>query len=250
MALEAAQRANKRQAAPFCKRKGPKENPEKPGRELGKRYGVHRHREPISPERIDKRYTAPLPERCPRRGSHRIVQTHTAKQYQTEIPCRVVHREFIVHVGQYADYKNRVQGRHPLQTSDALGAAASRLVPDAYALLAVMNKVLGLSSGKCQKFFRHAYGITLSRGAVARSLHRAAWALRVADQQIQEAARGVGRVVPDETGWRVGGRNAWLHVLVAPNATYYRAGSRSRDVAAGVLGWDWNATMGHDGWAG
>src|SRR5262249_3300560 len=36
--------------------------------------------------------------------------------------------------------------------------------------------------------------------------------------------RSVGKaewVVPDETGWRVGGNPAWLHALVAPEATAY-----------------------------
>jgi transposase len=67
---------------------------------------------------------------------------------------------------------------------------------------------------------------------------------------IRSAVRESPWVVPDETGWRVGGRPAWLHVLVGPTATYYEiAGGRGHEVAEGVLGLDWQGTMIHDGWS-
>ena len=49
---------------------------------------------------------------------------------------------------QFDGCGRRVQGRHPLQTSDALGAAAVQLGPDAVATAAVLNKQLGLSFRK------------------------------------------------------------------------------------------------------
>ena len=61
--------------------------------------------------------------------------------------------------------------------------------------------------------------------------------------------RASPRVVPDETGWRVGGRPAWLHVLVGETATcYVVARGRGHEVAEEVLGLDWPGTMTHDGW--
>ena len=42
----------------------------------------------------------------------------------------------------------RVQGRYPLQTSDAVGAAAVQIGPDTIATAAVLNKQLGLSFGQ------------------------------------------------------------------------------------------------------
>jgi hypothetical protein len=53
--------------------------------------------------------------------------------HQVEIPRKPIHRQFNVHVGQSRKCHRRVQGRHPLQTSDALGAAAAQLGPDAQA---------------------------------------------------------------------------------------------------------------------
>jgi transposase len=57
-------------------------------------------------------------------------------------------------------------------------------------------------------------------------------------------------VAPDETGWRVGGEPAWLHTLVGPEATAYVIDpTRSGDVAADILGWDYGGLMIHDGWS-
>jgi transposase len=57
-------------------------------------------------------------------------------------------------------------------------------------------------------------------------------------------------VVPDETGWRVGGHPAWLHALVAPEVTAYVIDpTRSGTVAEAILGLDYGGTMIHDGWS-
>jgi transposase len=57
-------------------------------------------------------------------------------------------------------------------------------------------------------------------------------------------------VVPDETGWRVGGLPAWLHALVGPQATAYVIDpTRSGAVAEAILGLDCDGTMIHDGWS-
>jgi transposase len=57
-------------------------------------------------------------------------------------------------------------------------------------------------------------------------------------------------VVPDETVWRVGGRPAWLHTLVGPEATAYVIDlTRSGAVAEAILGPDYDGTLIHDGWS-
>jgi transposase len=42
-----------------------------------------------------------------------------------------------------------------LQTSDALGAAASQVGPDAQAAIGLLNKTFGLSHGKVAQVFDH-----------------------------------------------------------------------------------------------
>jgi transposase len=139
-ALEEALRSAKRQAAPFSRRH-PKAHPQKPGRKAGAKYG-RRGRRKI-PEKVDETVEVPLPQQCPQCGG-RLKETELVSQYQTEIPePRVERIEFRIHVGHCRQCGARVQGRHPRQTSQAVGSAASQLGARALALATYLNKGLG-----------------------------------------------------------------------------------------------------------
>jgi transposase len=56
-------------------------------------------------------------------------------------------RRFDIAVGHCCDCHRRVQGRHPLQTSNAVGVGNVQLGPEALTLAAILNKQMGLSSG-------------------------------------------------------------------------------------------------------
>lgn len=247
--LEAAERKAKRQAAPFSKDK-PKQRPRKPGRKAGRRYGKKAHRLPPAPGAIQEHYDVPLPDCCTRCGSCSVEETHTATQYQTEIPRQPIHRQFDIHFGFCQDCGCSLHGRHELQTSNVVGAAASQLGPNAHAAMAVLNKELGLSHGKIQRCFELLFGTPVARATSAHSVARSGQRCEPAYQEIRAAVQASPSVVPDETGWRVGGHNAWLHVFVGNRATCYDIDpGRGHDVAERLLGPDWSGTMIHDGWA-
>ena len=176
--LEAATRAGKRQAAPFAKGP-PTAHPQTPGRRPGDQHGRHGHRPPPPPERIDETHEAPLPDACPDCGGA-LDETHVAHQYQTDIPRRPVIRQFNSHCGRCCGCGPTCQGRHPLQTSDALGAAASQIGPDAQAAVVLLNKDAGLSHGKIARLCAALFGLTLTRGACAQIVWRAGQRLRPA----------------------------------------------------------------------
>jgi transposase len=246
--LDEAIRAGKRQAGPFSKGK-PKDQPKQPGRKPGKDYGTKAHRPPPSPEQIDEVHEAPLPDRCPDCGGS-LHETHTAQQYQVEIPRKPIHRQFNIHVGQCRQCHRRVQGRHPLQTSDALGAAAAQLGPDAQAAVVELNKQGGLSHGKVTRCLESLFGIRLSRGGSVHTVLRAANRCEPVYESIRQTVGQSDWAVPDETGWRVGGYPAWLHTLVGPEATAYVIDpTRSGAVAEAILGLDYDGAMIHDGWS-
>jgi transposase len=244
--LDEARRAGKRQAAPF--RKGePKPDPKRPGRKPGGRHGHHGHRPP--PDQIDEVHEAHLPDACPHCAGG-LTEVALAQQFQTEIPRRPIRRQFNVHVGRCRRCGRRVQGRHPLQTSDALGAAASQVGPDAQAAVVTLNKEAGLSHAKVAACLGSLFGVDLTRGASAQVVLRAAGRLEPAYGEILEATAGAERLAVDETGWRVGGRPAWLHVWVGERATCYRVDRRrSADALEGVIGIDWDGVLVHDGFA-
>jgi transposase len=246
--LDEAIRAGKRQAAPFAKGQ-PKLNPRKPGRKPGKDYGIKAHRQPPSPEQIDEVHEAPLPHVCPDCGGP-LDETHVAQQFQVEIPRKPINRQFNIHVGQCRQCHRRVQGRHPLQTSDALGAAAAQLGPDAQAAVVELNKQGSMSHGKVTRCLESLFGIRLSRGGSVHTVLRTATRCEPVYESIRQTVARSDWVVPDETGWRVGGHPAWLHTLVGSQATAYVIDpTRSGAVAEDILGLDFDGTMIHDGWS-
>jgi transposase len=245
--LEAARRAGARQAAPFSKG-APTPHPKRPGRKSGARHGRHGQR-PVPP-RIDETHDAPLPPACPHCGGT-VHETRVADQYHEDLPpVRPVVRRFRIHIGRCTRCHRRVQGRHPWQTSDALGAAAVQLGPHAIALAVTLNKQFGVSFGKIATLFHQRLRLTLTRGAIVRALHRTARHAAPTYEALCQAVRGSPMVSPDETGWRVNGRLHWLWAFATPDTTVYaiRKG-RGFPEAASILGADFGGVLVRDGWA-
>lgn len=244
--LESSLRSGKRQAAPFS-RGLPKLDPKRPGRKSGDDHGTKAFR--AVPPVIDEIHDAPLPEHCPRCGG-RVVASHVDHQYQVEIPRRPIHRQFNVAVGRCACCDGRVQGRHPLQTSDALGCCASQVGPEAQGAVVMLNKELGLSQGKISRFFQMFFGIKLSRGGSCQIMLRAAERCQGNYRAIVKRVQQSDWIVPDETGWRIGGWGAWLHAAATQDAVaYVIARQRGVEASALLIGEDYAGTLIHDGWA-
>jgi transposase len=245
MQLEGALRASKRQAAPFSK--GAKEKPRRPGRRPGREYGP-RARRPI-PLHVDETIEVPFPPCCPC-CSGKVEEEKVADQYQTDIPKVTPHvTHFRIHCGRCVDCKKPVRGRHPRQTSTAVGAAASQLGPRSIALAADLNKRLGVPYEKITSLYQTAFGLSVSRAGLCLALHRLA---RVAEPTYHELIGRVRQapvVAPDETGWKVAGRLAWLWAFVTAEATVYAIQpGRGFDEAAEILG-EFTGVLERDGWA-
>ena len=245
--VEALSRGGKRQAAPFS-RGLPKPDPKKPGRKGGEDYGTKAFR--AIPDRIDEVHEAPLPPRCPRCGNNAFIDVHVEHQYQAEIPRRPIYRQFNVAVAQCTCCRRRVQGRHPLQTCDALGCCASQVGPEAQAAVVMLNKELGLSQGKISRFFQTFFGIRLTRGGSCQIMLRAADRCEADYHAVVQRVRQSDTIVPDETGWRIGGQLAWLHVAVTPDAVcYHIARARGFEASKLLIGEDYTGNLIHDGYA-
>jgi transposase len=244
--LEAARRAVYRQAAPFSR--GTRvTDPRGPGRKPGAGYGCRAHR-PV-PRHVDERHTAPLPAACPHcRGKLRHVRI--ARQYQEELPVQQpLVRRFDVHVGQCTRCGRRVQGRHALQTSDALGAAAVQLGPQAVAFAVLLNKRYGMPYGKIAALLRDRFALTITRGGLVHAVHRAARQAQPTYDSLCATVRGSPVVTVDETSWRVDAVLEWLWVWVTPQTTAYAIlPGRGLAQATSVIGLDYPGVLQHDGW--
>jgi transposase len=244
--LEAALRASKRQAAPHS-RGEPQANPKRPGRKPGRGYGRQSCR-PI-PARVDERITVPLLERCPHCGGG-VEPESCETQYQEEIVRRTVVRRFDIAVGRCQECRRRVQGRHRLQTSDAVGVGSVQLGPEALTLAAILNKQMGLSLGHTRQVLSYGFGLEVSRGGLCRALARMAGRAEPTYDGLVDAARQSPVNGMDETGWKVGGRLQWLHVAVSAQVTVYAIlPGRGYAQSAAILGADYDGFLVHDGWA-
>jgi transposase len=244
--LEAARRAVYRQAAPFARGTRVAE-PRRPGRKAGGPYGRRAHRRP--PTHIDETFDAPLPPSCPHcQGAVRRVRVAT--QYQEELPVqRPIVRAFHVQIGECTQCRRRVQGRHPLQTSDALGAAAAQVGPQATALAVLLNKRCGLPYGKIAALLRDRFGLAMTRGGLVHAVHRAARQAQPTYITLCATVRGSPVVTADETSWRVAADLHWLWAFVTPETTVYAIQpGRGLAQAAHVIGIDYPGVLQRDGW--
>jgi len=243
-ALEEALRTAKRQAAPFS-RNTPKPDPRPPGRKAGAQYGAPARR-PI-PAHVDETIRVPLPPTCPCGGA--AVFDETCSQFQEEIVRRIWVRCFDVEVGHCATCGRHLHGRHPLQTSDALGAVQVHLGPEAIALAAQLPKGLGLSHADVATIFRQGYGLMVSRSGICRAVQRLGTKAAPTYTALQQAVRTSLLVWIDETGWRVAARLHWLWVAVTEEVTVFAIQpGRGFDEAAALLGADYDGFLHHDGW--
>ena len=159
--LEAARRAGRRQAAPFAKDR-PQGSGRRPGRRAGAEYGKHGCRRP--PTRVDETYSAPAPTACPDCGGA-VALDRVAAQYQEDLPdVRPLVRRFDIGVGHCQRCRRRVQGRHALQTSDALGAATAQLGPNVAALAVELHTELGMPLEKVTRVLRNEFGLPVTKG--------------------------------------------------------------------------------------
>ncbi len=193
----------------------------------------------------------PLPDCCPECGGA-VDGEGFDYQYQEDlvVPVRSHVRRFHVAKGRCRCCGRRVAGRDPLQTSDAVGAAAVQVGPNALALAAELNKELGIPAGKVARILLQMCGIEITAGGVHQALARLARRASATYQALVLAVRSSAVVAPDETGWRIAGRKRWLWVFVGEHVTVYLiAQGRGYEHAAEILGEDFSGVLERDGWA-
>jgi transposase len=246
--LADARRSGKRQAAPFSKG-GPKDEPARPGRKAGDAHGRHGHRMvPTGAPDID--LDAPLPSCCPFCGGD-LDHERGADQWQVDIgDLAPVTTRFRVGLGRCRRCRRRVQGRHPAQVSDALGAAGSQIGPNAKAWATWLHYGLGLSFAKVTALMARL-GVASTAGALCQASQRQASTDLVAvHHELIRRANSSPVLVMDETGWRVGGAPAWLWEATNAELTlYWVARGRGFEEACEVVEAGYAGTIVRDGWA-
>jgi transposase len=171
-----------------------------------------------------------------------VVEDDVQTQYQIDIPrpIPVSVTQFNIHVGHCAACGQRLQGRHPEQTSDATGAAAVQIGPNALGLAAELKHVLGVPFGKVARILSTATELELNRSTLARASQRLARKCWPTYARLILRLRHGAVTHVDETGWKVGGHSAWLWVFTNDDISLYVIDpSRAHAVVEAILGTDY-----------
>jgi transposase len=242
--LDEARREQQRQAHPFRRRKTQTGKPKKPGRRKGHPPALR----PVpTPEQIDRVLNVPLHE-CP--TCHvPLCDPGVVVQYQTDLPPIVpIVTQFNIETGFCPCCRQHWQGRHPEQTSDALGAAGNTLGPGVLTMAAELKHRLGVSYRKVRDFLATNADLHVAPATFVRAEERLADLARPTYELLLDALRRSHVVHADETGWRIGRLNAWLWVFSSKDVTIYAIRpSRGHDVPEDILGPDFDGYLVVDG---
>jgi len=244
--LDDARRQPHRQAGHF-RRSKLKRRKKKSGRHPGHKAELR----PIpTPEQIDRTLHVPC-RVCPECNVE-LVDPKIVVQYQTDLPPIVpLVTQFHIETGYCPCCRQRVQGRHPEQTSNALGAAGNTLGPRVLTMAAELKHRLGVPYRKISDFLHTYCDFDVCSATFVRAEQRLAALARPTYDLLLDALRRCGIVHADETGWRVGALNAWLWVFTNQDLTIYTIrtgpGARGHEVPEEILGPDFDGFLIIDG---
>lgn len=246
--LGEAQRQTQRQAAPF-RRRELKKRKKKPGRRKG-HPAANRATPP--PERIDRVVAVPC-QTCPDCAVP-LVDPGVVVQYQTDLPPVVpIVTQFNIETGYCPCCRQHHQGRHPEQTSNAIGVAGNTFGPVILTMAAELKHRLGVPYRKICDFFATYVDIAICPATLVRAEQRLTELARPTYELLIDALRRADVVHADETGWRISAVNAWLWVFTNQQVTLYvirtGPGARGHGVPAEILGPDFDGFLIVDGFA-
>jgi transposase len=83
---------------------------------------------------------------------------------------------------------------------------------------------------RLQDVFKDLFSVSISTGSIATFNARLAKAVTPHQEQILEALKKSEVKHLDETGFRVGAKTQWLHVISTPTQTHYRVSEKRKDL--------------------
>lgn len=238
--LDEALRTAARQAAPFRRperKKIPEDQKKRPGRKPGHR-GVYR----AVPEHVDEQAEVPLPA-CPGCGGP-VAHLEPVEQFIEEVPPIRPRVTRLVTYKGVCPHCGEVCSQHPLQMSQATGAARTQLGPRALALAITLNKQIGLTTRATCRVLELCAGLRLTAGGLVQALQRSAEKLLSPYEQLIVDLRTSVATFVDETSWYVGVPGHWLWSFTTVDTTVYDvAASRGHEVPLAMLGVDYTGML-------
>jgi len=215
-------------AAPFSKGTR-KPDPKAPGRKPGQ--GYFRFRGEPEPVADGETVRVGVAGCCPDCGGV-LGEARSEIVSTTDIPVepRVEVRRYAVETRQCGKCGKSVRGRHPDIAEGQRGATAHRVGQRIKALAHVLHFAHGVPVRKTPAILEELTGVRLTQGAITQdAMKQAAGIVGERYEQLRASVREQSVVHTDDTGWRVGGRTAFLMAFVNPLLAVYQIRNRHRN---------------------
>ena len=215
--------------APFSKGTR-KSDPKAPGRKPGQGYFRFR----TVPEQAKKEEPIAVPVAaacCPCCGGvlgearQEIVST-------TDIPAALVPevRLYAVEARQCQECGKSVRGQHPDIAPGQQGATAHRVGPRVKALAHILHYVHGVPVRKTAQIVEQLTGVRLTQGAITQdATKQTEGPVGERYSELRESVKEQAVIHTDDTGWRVGGAQAYLMAFVNQSLSVYQVRLRHRN---------------------
>ena len=224
------QRANKRQASPFS-RDAPNPNSKKRGRKPGQ--GKFTNRDAPDPQDFsqppeDVPVTEPV---CPHCGGE-LEAAGFEVVTVTDLPVmpRPVVRAYRVAMCRCCHCGKKVRGKHPDVAPDQHGATAHRLGDRLLSAGHVLHYGIGVPLRKVPDILKELTGVSVTQSALTQAaLRQSRAALSPVHEELRTGVKDAKAVYTDDTGWRIGGKTAFLMAFDSEQSCVYQIRKRHRN---------------------
>jgi transposase len=219
-------------------------------RRIGGQKGHPKHQRPaFSPDQVDQRIPFRL-EQCPVDPSHRITPAEGPEHQRTLQQVELVEKPFqVVEYTAYSIWCQDCGCYHQASLPDSV-VKAGLFGPRLTSLVVYLKgKIHGSYTG-IRDFFQDVVGVKVSRGYVAKLLHKASQAFAEPYGKLIELLPQQTHLNSDETGHKDNGQRYWIWCFRAASFVVFLIDpSRGAEVLMRVLGQDFKGILGCDYYA-
>jgi transposase len=226
--IEELLRKNRRQASPFS-RGNPKPNPKQPGRKPGQGNFTRRPPPPEQPSAL--KIHAATPRQCPQCGGAVDLQ-RVEEATVIDIPRHVkpVITRYSVPVCRCQKCGSTVRGKAPGLAADQADATAHRLGPQVMKAAHELHYGMGIPVRKVPRVMLALTGVEVTASAITQNaMKQSEGAVGAEYETLRRQMRECAAVHTDDTGWRIGGRNAYLMGFDSDSAAVYQIRPQHRN---------------------
>lgn len=218
------ERKGRKYVAPHS-REERKLDPQRPGRKPGE--GTFSYRQ--TPEIVTYEITVETSNRCPAcHFAGELQLSHFEKASITELPAGMRGEVTVYNVPVMICPKcgKKVRGEHADLAPGQCGATAHRIGPRLAAVIQTIHHDLGVSERKIPCLLEMTVGLWLTQGAINQAAMRLAQdggALAKHVLALETSIREAAYVHHDDTGWRIGGEQAWVGAFRTDDVALFKA---------------------------